>query len=233
MAVNNADIMKEEMKKSVEKFKHVQTRVFQVNKLLQGLSTFVQIGFDREFTSVCSCTLHGSIIDYRFRVQNQRNLLKNVTALDSKDGDTFVENGVLVEHKYVEVDQRPRKRWLPSNVAEYFFCDEFGFMAMNERKIHQCYSEFMETMSFVHANIKNQYVTFTQKILYEDDLDQIDFPRIPLDIEVQGLSHYLDTDPGDKLKSHVSLLKAPKLSHDDLDGEDQRGVEEQTTASQS
>ena len=33
-AVNNADIMKEEMKKSVEKFKLVQTRVFQLNNLL-------------------------------------------------------------------------------------------------------------------------------------------------------------------------------------------------------
>ena len=119
------------------------------------------MGFDREFTSVCACTVHGSIIDYRFRVQNQRHALKNTTSLDFKDGDTFMENGILVEHKYVDVEPQPRKKWTPSNVAEYFFCDEFGFMMMNELKINQCYSEFMETMMYVFSNIKNQYVSLT------------------------------------------------------------------------
>lgn len=68
VAVNSAEVMKEEMKKSVEKFKLVQTKVFQINNLMQGLSTYVPVNFDREFTSICACTIHGCIIDYRFRV---------------------------------------------------------------------------------------------------------------------------------------------------------------------
>lgn len=62
--------MKDEISKPQTRFKLVQSKIFQVNKLLTGLSTFCPISFDREYTSLCVCTLHGSIIDYRFRVKN-------------------------------------------------------------------------------------------------------------------------------------------------------------------
>ena len=54
------------------------------------------LNFDREYTSTCSLTLHGSLIDYRFRVKNFRSG-------NHKDGDTFMENGILVELKYVDL----------------------------------------------------------------------------------------------------------------------------------
>lgn len=76
----------------------MQTKVFQLNNLLLGLTSLLPISFDREFTSICMCTVHGSLIDYKFRVRNHR--------LDSgahRDGDTFLENGILVELKYVEI----------------------------------------------------------------------------------------------------------------------------------
>jgi hypothetical protein len=84
------------------KFRCVQTRVFQINKALTGQSTFIPISFDREFTSICVCTLHSSLIDFRFRSKNFRNeLTSGGGAL--KDGDTFMENGILVELKYVDL----------------------------------------------------------------------------------------------------------------------------------
>ena len=54
------------------------------------------ISFDREFTAICQCSVYGSLIDYRFRVKNYRGD-------GHKDGDTFMENGILVELKYIDV----------------------------------------------------------------------------------------------------------------------------------
>jgi hypothetical protein len=69
-AVSSAEIMKEELNKPGTKFKLVQTKTYQINHLLQGRSAFVPISFDREFTSICTCTIHGSVIDFRFRVKS-------------------------------------------------------------------------------------------------------------------------------------------------------------------
>ena len=66
--------MKEEISSGKNlKFRYVQTRVYQINNALSGLSSFVPISFDREFTSICVCTIHGSLIDFRFRSKNYRN----------------------------------------------------------------------------------------------------------------------------------------------------------------
>ena len=51
-----------------------------------------------------------------------------------------MENGILVEKKYVDDDfnqfQKNRiEKWVPKNVAEYFFFDEFGFLSINDTKI--------------------------------------------------------------------------------------------------
>jgi hypothetical protein len=67
-----------------------------------------------------------------------------------------MENGILVEKKYNDeeaVDLAPSKKWIPHNVAEYFFFDEFGFLSINDRKILECYSEFTETMRIIFENL--------------------------------------------------------------------------------
>lgn len=59
-----------------------------------------------------------------------------------------MENGILVEYKDVDLPSdsnnatQHRKKWVPSNVGEYFFFDEFGFLNMNDLRIQQCYTEF-------------------------------------------------------------------------------------------
>ena len=141
--------MKEEVTSGKNmKFRCVQTRVFQLNNALTGLSTFIPISFDREFTSTCVCTLHSSLIDFRFRSKNYRPDF----AGQLKDGDTFMENGILVELKFVDLineDGSPTQagvlqkhrsnKWAPNNVAEYFFFDEYGFLSINEKKIRDRY----------------------------------------------------------------------------------------------
>lgn len=65
-AANSAEIMKEEVSRYANKFKCVQTKLYQINKSLQGQSTFVPIAFDREYTSLCMATLHSCVIDFKF-----------------------------------------------------------------------------------------------------------------------------------------------------------------------
>lgn len=89
------------------------------------MSTFVPISFDKEYTCVCVSTIHGSIIDYRFRVKNQRINLKS-------NGDTFMENGILVETKFEDLQEythhieKKNNKYTPTSLADYFFSDEDG-----------------------------------------------------------------------------------------------------------
>ena len=72
--IGSAEIMREEILKQNIVFHCVQTKVFQINNLLGGFSSLLPITFEKEFTALCICTLHGSLIDFRFRVQNARLL---------------------------------------------------------------------------------------------------------------------------------------------------------------
>jgi hypothetical protein len=64
-----------------------------------------------------------------------------------------------------------QKKWIPNNVAEYFFFDEFGFLSINEKKIIECYQEFTEALRLIYTNIKTYYNKFTQSVIYESDLE--------------------------------------------------------------
>lgn len=115
-----------------------------------------------------------------------------------------MENGILVEKKYFDVQdeiggKKPSSnggKWMPNNVAEYFFFDEFGFLSINERKILECYSEFTESMRIIYNNMRIHYNKFSQRILSDDDLlnDGVEFPRFAKDVEFMGLEYYLNLD---------------------------------------
>lgn len=105
--------------------------------------------------------------------------------MQHKDGDTFVENGILVELKYIDLqsddDLVPRKghnkKWVPNNIAEYFFFDEYGFLSINEKRIRDCYEELTGTMSSIYLNMRGVYNTYAEKALNQDDIKRgIDFP---------------------------------------------------------
>jgi hypothetical protein len=102
-----------------------------------------------------------------------------------------MENGILVEVKNVATDglePLPEKvtvaKWHPNNINEYFFFDEFGFLNISEKKIQESYSDFTETMLHVYNNIKEIYLKIIQKVITEDDADEIDFPRVPAELVI-------------------------------------------------
>ena len=148
-ASNSAEIMKEEVAKGINKFKCVQTKLYQINKALQGLSTFVPIQFDREYTSMCLFTLHSSVIDFKFYAPSTANTIKKgkqrVMHDTNSDGEdevqTFVENGILVERKYIDKERdfgieskeerKSAKKWNAHNITEYLFFNEFGSLEIS------------------------------------------------------------------------------------------------------
>lgn len=66
--MNSASVMLTELQNNGEQFKMVQARLFQINRSLTGVSSFLPIMFDREYTCLTMSTIHSSLIDYRFRV---------------------------------------------------------------------------------------------------------------------------------------------------------------------
>jgi hypothetical protein len=53
----------------------------------------------------------------------------------------------------------------------------------------------------VYNNLKNIYEKLSLKLITEEDLLSIDFPRVPKDIEQRGLEYYLDNELKDRVHS--------------------------------
>eukprot|EP00347_Sterkiella_histriomuscorum_P011541 403372061 len=217
-AIGSAEIMKEELSKSTAKFTLAQTKIYQINGLLQGMSTFVPIQFDKEYTSQCVSTFHGSIIDYRFRVKNQRIKLRT-------NGDTFMENGILVEAKFEDLQeyllQTEKQNQQPITLADYFFQDEYGILVINDRKISERYFEYASTLKQIYHNLKATYLNFSQKAIYQDDLIYIDFPRVPKDLEILGLDQFLDKEITNKRQVLAEQMQHISINDARIDDQDQ------------
>lgn len=121
--MNSAAEMASEMQKSESNFKMVQARLYQINRGLMGVSSFMPVLFDREYTCLTMTTVHSSLMDYRFRllpalnfsqaVQSSQKSKKkkvnneahsfelielNKNFLEEED-QTFIENGIVVVSK--------------------------------------------------------------------------------------------------------------------------------------
>lgn len=113
----------------------------------------------------------------------------------------------MVELKYVEIspedspDSVKRRRtkqgsqkWVPNNIAEYFFFDEYGFLSINEKKIKDCYTEFTQAMNMVYANMRKIYNELAGVALTADDIRKSgnDFKKeILAEIESKGLEYFI------------------------------------------
>lgn len=123
--MNSARDMQTELQNNGEQFKMVQARLYQINKGLTGVSSFLPILFDREYTCLSMSTIHSSLIDYRFRMlpqpkinfskkKHKKSKKKSESAEDEHSFDeieispsvfdeedqTFIQNGIVIEPKY-------------------------------------------------------------------------------------------------------------------------------------
>lgn len=93
-------------------------------------------------------------------------------------------------------NKKGNQKWVPNNIAEYFFFDEYGFLSINEKKIRDCYEELTGTMSSIYLNMRGVYNTYAEKALNQDDIKRgIDFPQQMMQlIEMKGLEYFFDKD---------------------------------------
>jgi hypothetical protein len=131
----------------------VQARLFQINKGLLGQQSFLPINFDREYTCLTMCTIHSTLIDYRFR-QTMAPKRKNVAPITEdfenismpkideiimEEEQSFTMNGILVESKFDSPEDKKMQKsrlikgylqkqssWLTNNMMEFLFFSESG-----------------------------------------------------------------------------------------------------------
>mmetsp|Transcript_7619 Transcript_7619/g.6982 ORF Transcript_7619/g.6982 Transcript_7619/m.6982 type:complete len:142 (+) Transcript_7619:592-1017(+) len=141
-----------------------------------------------------------------------------------------MENGILVERKYLSdlelsalKQKKGKKSFVPHNITEYFFYDEFGYLNMDDRKVLECYSEFTSVLMDVFQNLKQIYIKFTQKAISEEDLKFIDFPRVPKDLEMNGLEHYLiNFQNFNQSSPQKKVVKAKMIQQQDNEVEEEK-----------
>jgi hypothetical protein len=95
--------------------------------------------------------------------------------------------------------------WVANNVAEYFFCDQQGFLTMNDKKVYDCYFEFTETMITTFNDMKKQYEKLISASVRESDLAHINFPVTIALIETRGLDYFLLQENG---QNYISPSKS-------------------------
>ena len=218
-AANSAEIMKEEVGKICNKFKCVQTKLFQINRSLNGLSTFVPIQFDREYTSLCMFTLHSSIIDFKFYSPSTANTVRSskrqLLAMASDDEDereslTYVENGILVEYKDLGDDDEKGKGqkgdksrekskpmvFQPHNITEYLFFNERGQPDLSEESIAQAYQSYTTLLANAHKQLRQNYISLAEAAYANNEsIKQGIDPPIPLSVDpikTNSLQSYLE-----------------------------------------
>ena len=63
-----------------------------------------------------------------------------------------------------------------------------------------------------YENLKAIYIRLSNKSLVEEDLSEIDFPRVPPELELKGLDFFLDSELKERLLSpNVRIEKTAKL----------------------
>jgi len=111
-----------------------------------------------------------------------------------------MENGILVEIKKKFEDESPtssskmsptKLKWVPHDISEFFFFDDFGFLNFTDKKVMECYAEFTETMRETYDKMVTIYTQLVTKNIREEDLAGCDFAFVPNAFELKGLEHYL------------------------------------------
>lgn len=160
----------------------VQARLFQINKALLGQQSFLPVNFDREYTCLTMTTFHTALIDFRFRqLMSCRNIKKakgqaadfemvDVSKIDeflNEQEQTYVLNGILVESKFETEEEKQKQRqrlikqymqkpslWVPTNMQEFLFCNDFGVLSLNEESVKAYSMDFKNIMSNVYKDMK-------------------------------------------------------------------------------
>lgn len=110
-------------------------------------------------------------------------------------------------------------KWVPNNIAEYFFFDEYGFLSINERKIRDCYHEFTQAMGLVYGNIRSIYNELASVALNQDDIRKAtnDLKMcVTADIEMKGLEYFFTKEKKEAQQSQQPAQVVSKKLQSDM-----------------
>lgn len=111
---------------------------YKVNRMAYGMSEYIPIITDKHFYAITGCSVHSTLIDYRFRISSTiQNKIYGSKLL-------YLESGIQVksqEKKVKKVRKGQRDigedeteesinydHWVPKSAAEFLFWDESGEM---------------------------------------------------------------------------------------------------------
>ena len=171
-------------------------------------------------------TLHASLIDYRFRMlptsggqmrkggdpkDGAEGLIQHMQKISDEEDQTFMQNGIIVEHKYdMSEDERKGRKmkhyvkkfqasWIPANITEYLFYDDTGHLAINEEQVKSLYIEFTSILRNVYKSINQKYEEVIKTIIMDTDLNNIEFPLICEQLKVASFATLLPAELQSKL----------------------------------
>ena len=131
---------------------------------------------------MCLFTLHSSVIDFKFYAPQTANAIKKGRRKPlheaNSDGEdevqTFIENGILVERKYVDKERdfgvekeerKSAKKWNAHNITEYLFFNEFGSLEISEDIIMQTFAAYTSVLIFAYKQLRKSYLDLAKHAL--------------------------------------------------------------------
>ena len=154
-------------------FKCVSVQKFKIRKLCEGIFEYIPVTFDEQHFCVALCTIHSSILDFRFRSRELKPFSRaehmKMQELEKKSQQDIGKTPEDKAKKAATHKGSSSDEWKPSNIAEYLFSNERGVIAddINTQEIDSIYNGYMQTLINSYDRLKGKFNTFAAKCLSE------------------------------------------------------------------
>ena len=153
-----------------------------MNRMAYGMSEFIPIITDKHFFAISNCSVHSTLIDYRFRVSSTMQnkvygakmlyqesgiqVKSQKKAKKGKKGKTQEEIGA--EEGELDLDYN---HWVPKSAAEFLFCDEFGKMALeiDAEDADYLYNEYTNIIKTLFKKLAKNYNAFVKNTVKDQE----------------------------------------------------------------
>lgn len=150
-----------------------------------GMSKYIPIITDKHFYAITGCTVHSTLIDYRFRVSS------NIQNKIYGDKLLYQESGIQVKSQGGKNKKSKRKQqiaditgdtnsdiapnydhWVPKSAAEFLFCDESGEMAdeIDPDDADYLYNEYTNIIKGLYKKLSKSYNTFVKATKFNKEI---------------------------------------------------------------
>lgn len=158
---------------------------FKINRMAYGMSEYIPIVTDRHFYAITGCTVHSTLIDYRFRVSSTlQNRVYGSKLL-------YLESGIQVKSQKKKSKKARSKpgaspevngddpnlaanydHWVPKSAAEFLFCDETGEMAkvIDPEDADYLYNEYTNIIKGLFKKLSKSYNAFVKNVIKDKEV---------------------------------------------------------------